>query len=63
MCVIGAFAEGTHASARITQQNSCQKALCNRCSVYLGNELPNNKMCVCNHFGPHSTMRNEITSK
>ena len=36
-----------HGSALITQKNSCQKALCNRCPVQLGNYFPNNKnVCV-----------------
>ena len=37
MRVIGTFAEGTYEDTRITQKNSCQKALCNRCPVQLGN--------------------------
>ena len=33
MCVIGAFTENTFKGAPITQENSCQKAMCNRCPV------------------------------
>ena len=33
MCVIGAFTESTLWRRRITPNNSCQKALCNRCPV------------------------------
>ena len=37
MCVIGAFTENStkylYEGARITQNNSCQKAPCNRCPV------------------------------
>ena len=47
MCVIGAFTESTLWRRRITQTNSCQKTLCNRCPVQLGNYFPNNKnVCV-----------------
>ena len=37
ICVIGTFTESTLWRPRITQNNSCQKALCNRCPVQLGN--------------------------
>ena len=30
MCVIGPFTRSTFIGARITQNNSCQKAMCNR---------------------------------
>ena len=40
MCVIGAFAENTFIGARITQKNSCQKAMCNRCTVQFGKLIP-----------------------
>ena len=33
MCVIGTFTESTLWKRQITQNNSCQKALCNRCPV------------------------------
>ena len=46
--------------ARITQNHSCQKALCNRCSVQLGNYFPNHKNCVCSHFVPSSDTKNGL---
>ena len=35
-----------YGGTQVTQNSSCQKALCNRCPVQLGDEFWNSRMCV-----------------